>query len=316
MYLSYQIGGRSENTQVKLDNQKIMGELGMNSILKFNSQIKFNATAEIKSILDAIEQSIDQLQKIKERRKFEINLAELQTLQQRDFIKKILGFLYGIYIEKYHELLSEVVISVNNERFLTFGLVGRTLLETSATLRHYNKKLLEIAGSAKDKDNFSADELNELVLILDQHSRGGRFDWFRFWTSNRKDMASNLVNEIKMKVKKNDATDSLRSQSNPDSINVQTAINNWGKESNGIQLAYAFFCELVHPNLGSNFLVMGVGNGNLNVSGDTKKVVARSIAAEGLRFLGPILKQALSDLSILLYWAALHTKGDPDDPFA
>ena len=97
---------------------------------------------------------------------------------------------------------------------------------------------------------------------------------------------------------------------------MQTAINNWGKESNGIQLAYAFFCELVHPNLGSNFLVMGVGNGNLNVSGDTKKVVARSIAAEGLRFLGPILKQALSDLSILLYWAALHTKGDPDDPFA
>ncbi|MEI7996364.1 MAG: hypothetical protein WCH01_15815 [Methylococcaceae bacterium] len=103
---------------------------------------------------------------------------------------------------------------------------------------------------------------------------------------------------------------------NTHSINVQTAINKWGEESPGAQLAYAFFCELVHPNLGSNFLVMGVGNGNLLVGGDTKKVVARSIAAEGLRFLGPILKQASNDLLVLLYWAALHTKGDRDDPFA
>ena len=284
--------------------------------LKFNSKIKLNATAEIKNILEGIENSIVQLKKAKERRKFEINLAELQTLQQREFIKKILGFLYGMYIEKYLELLSEVVISVNNERFLTFGLVGRTLLETTATLKHYNNKLQEIASSAKDKDNFSADELNELALILDKHSRGGRFDWFRFWTSNRKDMASNLVNEIKSKSKKNSSDENNNSQSNPESINVQTAINSWGKESNGIQLGYAFFCELVHPNLGSNFLVMGVGKGNLHVCGSTEKVVARSIAIEGIRFIGPVLKQAFNDLSILLYWAALHTKGDPDDPFA
>jgi len=293
-----------------------MDKFDKSSNLKFNSQIKLNATAEIKNILDVIEKSVVHLKQVKERRKFEINLAELQTLKQADFIKKILGFLYGMYIEKYLELLSELVTSINNERFLTFGLIGRTLLETTATLKHYNKKLQEIAGSAKDQENFSTAELNELVIILDKHSRGGRFDWFRFWTSNRKDMASNLVNELKLKSKKNETSDGVHTQTNPDSINVQTAINSWGKESNGVLLAYAFFCELVHPNLGSNFLVMGAGNGKLYVCGDTKKVLARSIATEGLRFLGPILKQALADLSILLYWAALHTKGDLDDPFA
>ncbi|MEI7516199.1 MAG: hypothetical protein WCK81_12500 [Betaproteobacteria bacterium] len=297
-------------------NGNIMDGFDSNSKLIFNSKIKSNATEEIKNILDVIEKSIAELKQAKSRRKFEINLAELQTLQQADFIKKILGFLYGMYVEKYFELLSEVVISINNERFLTFGLAARTLLETSATLRHYNKKLQDIADSAKDKDNFSVAELNELALILDKHSRGGRFDWFRFWTSNRKDMAENLVNEIKNKSKKNDKVDSSRTQTNPDSINVQTAINKWGEDSHGVQLAYAFFCELVHPNLGSNFLVMGVGNGNLHVGGDTKKVVARSIAAEGIRFLGPVLKQALNDLAVLLYWAALHTKGDRDDPFS
>lgn len=293
-----------------------MDKFDKSSNLKFNSQIKLDATAEIKNILDVIEKSVVHLKQVKERRKFEINLAELQTLKQADFIKRIFGFLYGMYIEKYLELLSEVVTSINNERFLTFGLVGRTILETTATLKHYNKKLQEIASSAKDQDNFSTAELNELVIILDKHSRGGRFDWYRFWTSNRKDMASNLVNEIQLKTKKNETSDSFNTQHNPDSINVQTAINSWGKESNSVLLAYAFFCELVHPNLGSNFLVMGAGNGKLYVCGDTKKVLARSIATEGLRFLGPIIKQALADLSILLYWAALHTKGDQDDPFA
>ncbi|HXX76680.1 MAG TPA: hypothetical protein VEI50_16230 [Nitrospiraceae bacterium] len=75
-------------------------------------------------------------------------------------------------------------------------------------------------------------------------------------------------------------------------------------EKPGIALIYDFFCELVHPNLGSNFLMMGARDGSLHVAGSTDKSVGGSLTIEGIKFLGPIIKEASLNMAKLLGWAA------------
>jgi hypothetical protein len=38
-------------------------------------------------------------------------------------------------------------------------------------------------------------------------------------------------------------------------VNVLTCVEKWAKETPAVLIAYNLFCELVHPNIGSSFLV-------------------------------------------------------------
>ncbi|MGH7233060.1 MAG: hypothetical protein ACREJU_17135, partial [Nitrospiraceae bacterium] len=197
------------------------------------------------------------------------------------------------------ELLRNVIRSTADEEFLVFAHCGRGLIETTATLRYYNNKTLAIVMAAKDPDKFSSEEISEIVELLDKHSRGGRFDWGSFWMSKRKDMVERLVAGRKEK-KSQIPSDTP----NPSQVNVQTAIDSWMTERPGVVLIYDFFCELVHPNLGSNFLVMGARDGFLHIAGPTVKSVGRSLTIEGIKLLGPIIKEASLNMAKLLGWAA------------
>jgi hypothetical protein len=89
---------------------------------------------------------------------------------------------------------------------------------------------------------------------------------------------------------------------------VQTAVNRWAKTEPWIVLCYDFFCELVHPNLGSTFLVIGAGDGGLQVGGNTAKSVGQSLCVEGIKLLAPVLRQAAFELARLIALAGTVKK--------
>src|SRR5207253_8744668 len=91
---------------------------------------------------------------------------------------------------------------------------------------------------------------------------------------------------------------------NPSQVNVITALNQWAADKPGIILAYEFFCELVHPNLGSNLLVMGAKDGHLRVGGTTPRSVGRSLCIEGIQFLAGAGRETVGQLALLLGWWA------------
>ena len=193
-----------------------------------------------------------------------------------------------------------------DDEFLVFAYCGRGIFETTATLRYYNSKTLAILSTTRNRDQFSPEEIANIIGLLDKHSRGGRFDWTAFWTSNRKDMATKLVGARKNKK----AHDSDRTS--PSQVSVLTALDSWMADEPGVVLIYDFFCELVHPNLGSNFLAMGAQNGALNVGGSTKKSVGRSLVIEGIQFLAPVIKEASLNMATLLGWQRQQNEETPD----
>jgi hypothetical protein len=96
--------------------------------------------------------------------------------------------------------------------------------------------------------------------------------------------------------------------SNPSQINAKSTIDAWASDEPGIALIYDFFCEIVHPNIGSNFLVMGADDEILYAAGSREKTIGRSLAAEGIQLLAPVVREAAACMAQLLLWKAMCEK--------
>jgi len=269
-------------------------------MLRFPEKIRAQASGVLLQCMEGLESFCSHIDSVYERNNVALDPVRLQSSHQFEYVGTVLWFLYGIYVAKYRELLRNVIRSTADEEFLVFAHCGRGLIETTATLRYYNNETLAVVMAAKDPNKFSSEEISKIVELLDKHSRGGRFDWGSFWMSNRNDMVERSVAAWRKGKKSKIASDT----SNPSSVHVNDAIRSWMAEKPGIALIYDFFCELVHPNLGSNFLMMGARDGSLHVAGSTDKSVGGSLTIEGIKFLGPIIKEASLNMAKLLGWAA------------
>ena len=87
----------------------------------------------------------------------------------------------------------------------------------------FNKTIIYLVEKAKDRDSFSQLEVSEIISAIDNHARGGRFDWKRFWTSDKIQMSRDIMHTSDRSTKTN-------LQSNPKSTNVKTSIDNLAKD--------------------------------------------------------------------------------------
>ncbi len=163
------------------------------------------------------------------------------------------------YVSRFAQLSETILDSIEDQRFLVYALAGRSLIESTATLRYY---LLEKYTPLFNKGSLTSEDLKKLIEIDDQHLRGGRFDWEFFFTQRYDELkaaATQALADKKVKFKKETVPTGT-----PHQTNVLTCIENWGKESPGIIVIYNLFCDLVHPNMGSTFLVASMNQDGLH----------------------------------------------------
>lgn len=208
---------------------------------------------------------------------------KLQGEKTYEIIHKMFKFLYAQYQLKYAELTGGLIDSLNKKEYMIFASCARGLLELTAVLRYYTKKLEPIIDEAAKTGIFSHEQQKTMLDIIDQHARGGRFNWNEFYFGNKSSFAKHLVEMRKKKGKQFSAeAKNILEKVNPEQVNVLTAIDNWAKEEPGVLLTYEYFCELVHPNLGSSFLVMGSNENRLVVGRASTKNVGKDLCAQGL----------------------------------
>lgn len=243
-----------------------------------------NGSDIFKRSIQGIEQFYEQVRKGATSSKATISPNILHTNFKYEIINKYLKFLYALHQAKYTELTGSLIESVNNKEYLIFALCGRSLLELTASLRYHTNDLLPIIQDSAKSGIVTSQQQIMLVNNLDKHIRGGKFNWGEFHYGDRSSFAAQLVEDRKKKNRKNKQSEPPPSpeQANPNQVNIQTAIDKWAKEDSGVQLTYDYFCELVHPNLGSNFLVMGSNNKELIIGKNSPKDVAENLCLEGV----------------------------------
>jgi hypothetical protein len=241
--------------------------------------------------------------------------ANLSSMMTPELARKYLRFLYAQYEIKYADLTGGLIESANNKNYLVFALCGRSLLEITAVLRYYNNKLLAVLGETTADGELDHEQTKRLFHILDSHARGGKFNWHEFHFGERSRFANHLVEERKKRSKSHSKSESasILDKTNPSQVNVLTAVDSWAKENAAAQLSYDFFCELVHPNLGSNFLVMGSRRDELVIGKSSSKNIARGLYLEGLSMIAATaIREATFQMGALLVLSEAKESNAPD----
>jgi hypothetical protein len=162
--------------------------------------------------------------------------------------------LAAAYASKMHELCETTLQAAQAGNYLVYGLCGRALLETVATLRYYN---LQHYSPLFQGGGLDANGAARLIELDDQHLRGSRFDWDSFLSAD----FAKLREDVRTSLSKKSGA-SPQSSDLPTQVNVLTCMQKWAQDDPDVMVAYGLFCDLVHPNIGSNMLVASIDSDN------------------------------------------------------
>ena len=154
-------------------------------------------------------------------------------------VNHYLEMLWVVYISKYHLLCQSLIQALNSENFFLYGMIGRSLIEHTAILRYYvTGKMLPLVNEALSQEKVADSKIQELIVLLDRHLTGERFDWDSFLADYFDELEQPQRGELLKEPQ----------------VNVLTCLQKWMKEEPAIANLYELFCDLVHPNLGSTLL--------------------------------------------------------------
>lgn len=196
---------------------------------------------------------------------------------------RYVDFLHALYLHKFAAFAESLIESVNRGDYLNYALIGRAMIEHAATLRYYwEKRLVPVIHSASKRGGLTTAEERTVIDSLDQHLRGSRFDWLSFALKDYQRLKESQAARRKEKRGREPKPADLN---RPDQVNVATALEHWAKEEEGVHIAYDLFCDLVHPNVGSNMLVIAHADGRLTVAPRSETAIGVDIFRQSLPLL-------------------------------
>jgi len=208
---------------------------------------------EVCALLDLLEKGVPYLQKISGH----LTVAwEPEQPSLRHLHNHYVDVLLAVYLAKHASYTDNLINSLNRFDYIGYALNARSIVESASTLHYYL--------TAKYTPSFQGGSVNlpELMKIHDQHLRGTRFDWEGFISKDFQKMANDVIQKITDKNKNTKIKESVNRIQNAQ-VNVLTCIERWASEAPVVMILYELLCEMVHPNLGSTFLVASIGDGKL-----------------------------------------------------
>jgi hypothetical protein len=198
-----------------------------------------------------------------------------------------LDLLWACHVSKFNELYLGLVHSINEEQYLIYGMLGRSIIEHAATMRYYFKnKLAPLIDKAVNSGKI--DNLSEINEKLNSFLRSGRFDWDMFFSGE--------FEELMSKKNHDKSTNDLAQ------VNTLTCIQKWSEDTKSIEILYDLFCDLVHPNVGSSMLVMHTWDDGVGFGGNEAKKVGYDILLKtvaGIILLFNEIRDYLNSMLIL-----------------
>lgn len=140
-----------------------------------------------------------------------------------------------------------IIQSVNSGNLLAACQSLRAYVEMVAALRFTMKQISPIIQRSVEVGIVSREDASAIQTLLDTVLHGGRFNWKLYFEEG----VPAIVDRKKMKRTKED-----RKRFETGSLRIGKCFEDWGKEQPAAEFIYDYLCDLVHPNKGSNLLVL------------------------------------------------------------
>jgi len=140
-----------------------------------------------------------------------------------------------------------VVDSANDGNLLVAIQALRGYVELVAAVRFTAKQLQPLIHDAVVSRQVSSDTARSLAYHMDILLHGGRFNWEAYF----KEGAAGIVDRKRLKRTKEE-----KAKFELNGLRIGKCIEHWGRESPAVEFIYDYLCDLVHPNKGSNLLLL------------------------------------------------------------
>ena len=224
-------------------------------------------------------------------------IAVLTELDPRRLHNLYIRNLFTCYVAKFADLTSSILDSVKRGSFLTYALCGRSMIEHVAALRYF---VIDKYKPLLDKGVLTTDEMKELIRLDDQHLRGGRFDWEAFLRRDYPKLYDAAVKELGTKSAKGSKPLFSQDEGTPRAINISTCIEKWSVASPGVKVLYDLFCDMVHPNIGSTFLVASTAADGIYFTKNRGTSVGREIFEQSFPLLVSATQKPFGEFIVLM----------------
>jgi len=202
--------------------------------------------------------------------------------------------LVTCYVSKFSDLSDGLLDAIEKRNYLVYALTGRAMIENVATLRYYIEHHYR---PIFDKKSLTPEDMQKLIEVDDKHLRGSRFDWESFLFRRYDKLKDDAVRHLKDKEhKKKSIVDGMIQEQ----VNVLTCIEKWASQTPEVLIAYNLFCDLVHPNIGSSFLVSSISLGDLYFSRFKGEPVGRSIFDQSFPVLVSVTNKPFGEQLMML----------------
>jgi len=203
----------------------------------------------------------DEFKKFVTQNKFYKFVANKQKMSIEPLTREIdlahnhyVNVIYNIQLLKLALIGDQVIQAVTSHNFLSYALAGRSLIEHVAVWRYFLvEKYSKVLRSGHE---ISFEDFHSLIDIHKKFLYGARFDWFKWLGKDFSGLEMAYLTSVSdKKNKKNSTTDKQII-----SVNVLTCIEKMSSELPKFGVYYEMFCDLVHPNFGSNIFLAGISS--------------------------------------------------------
>jgi hypothetical protein len=145
-------------------------------------------------------------------------------------------------------LFSRAIIDQVNEGNLLAAFQSlRAYAELVATGRFKVKQIIPHIDAAVEKGTLSRDAARTVLSNLSTLLHGGRFNWQLYFQEGPKAVLD------RKRAKK---TKEERRKFETNSLRVGPCIERWAQDEPAVEFIYDYLCDLVHPNKGSNLIIL------------------------------------------------------------
>ena len=194
-----------------------------------------------------------------------------------------LDLIWAAYVNKTSLLLDSFITSVNSENYVTFALIGRSIIENTAILRYYLKTDIQpLAAQCAAAGKSGNDRLKkDVILKLDRLLHGGRFKWDSLATGRIEDVLHGDSTFLPQ-------------------VSIGKCIFSWAKDDQPYRSLYDLYSDMTHPNLGSNLLVLKVWGEQPGFGGDDGYIYGRMLMPLMITGISQVIKELHNLLNTLL----------------
>jgi hypothetical protein len=125
----------------------------------------------------------------------------------------------------------------------------RALIEAVAAVRHTVEKLEPLIHECSSRGIVTGEQAQQLNYHCDLLLHGGRFDWEHYFENGAWAV-------LERKGKQRPKEERQKYEERARHLKIDKCIESWSKKQPLARFAYDYLCDLVHPNKGSNLVLL------------------------------------------------------------